>query len=66
MPSDDYTAECLKHIENKYLLTIIISKRTNQLNNGAKPLIASCTNMTPHEIALKEVALGKITYNLHR
>jgi len=51
--------EYLKKISNDYILTILVSRRVNELARGSRPLIE--TKLTnPIEIAFEELRLGKI------
>lgn len=45
--------------KNKYLLTMIVAKRANQLIAGAKPLIKT-EHKNPVAIAMEEMERGKI------
>jgi DNA-directed RNA polymerase omega subunit len=61
MRGQDLATLALEKIKNKYLLTILVSRRVNQLKQGAKPLIQEADSLTPYNIALKEIVAGKIT-----
>ncbi len=61
MPSNDLEVQALDKVKNKYLLTLLVSKRVKQLQRGSKPLIEG-SYPHPFDIALREVAAGKITY----
>ena len=51
--------EYLKKISNDYILTILVSRRVNELNRGSRPLIETQLK-DPIEIAFEELRLGKI------
>ena len=51
----------LGKIRNRFLLVNLLTKRIRQLKDGAKPLIQGSNNMSVDEIALQEIAEGKIT-----
>jgi DNA-directed RNA polymerase subunit omega len=51
--------DCLKQVPNRYILTILASKRVKQLVKGAQPLIDP-ENHKPTVIALREIARGKV------
>lgn len=53
--------ELLKKAENRYALCTVISKRSRQLVDGAKPL-TECNSKNPDSIATKELYEGKLTY----
>ena len=42
------------------LLIVLVSKRVRQLYDGASPLIQTLENLTPENIALREIIEGKI------
>jgi len=60
MRIEEITAKALKNVDNdKYILAIAVSKRAEEINKGAKPLV----NMDPHkskpaDIAIYELAEG--------
>jgi len=51
--------EYLKKIPNDYILTILVSRRINELARGSRPLIETKLK-DPIEIAFEELRLGKI------
>ncbi len=55
-------AKALKMLDNdKYLLSIIVAKRAEQLANGALPLVKNNSNKEKFtDIALREIAEGKV------
>jgi DNA-directed RNA polymerase omega subunit len=48
-----------KYLGNKYLLTMMVSKRAKQLNQGYKPLV-EMNAKNNRQIALKEIQDGKV------
>ena len=60
MRLEQITAKALERIDNdRYLLSIAVSKRVNQLLNGATPKIdKDLSNTKPADIALEEIAQG--------
>ncbi|MBI1987272.1 MAG: DNA-directed RNA polymerase subunit omega [Nitrospinae bacterium] len=61
MENGSYLAKVLKMIPNRFLLVKVASERLQQLNKGAKPLVdLDSDSMSLSEIALKEIAEGKI------
>lgn len=61
MRTEQITAKALKKVENdKYLLSIIVAKRAEQLANGATPFVKTESNEKFTDIALKEIADGKV------
>lgn len=62
MRLEQLTAEALKYTNNnRYLLATAVSKRVEQLLNGAKPLVdKDITKIEPTNIALEEISKGLI------
>jgi len=56
--------DCLQQVPNRFLLVMVASKRTKQLFKGAQPLIENKANNRKVVLALREVAAGKIEYEL--
>ncbi len=52
--------DCLEHVENRFDLVLLATKRARQLANGVEPLVPA-ENDKPTVIALREIAAGKIT-----
>ncbi len=58
-------AELFKKVPNRFLLTVAVSKRARQLDDGARPLIdASLAHNLSLDIALMEIQLGKIVVSI--
>lgn len=52
--------DCLEHVDNRFELIMVGSKRARQLaNEGAEPLVAE-ENDKPTVLALREIAAGLI------
>lgn len=60
---EQITAKALERVNNdKYLLTVTVSKRSNELANGSHPLIiVDSKKLKFTDIALREIAEGLIT-----
>ncbi len=59
--TEEITAKALKQVDNdKYLLSIIVAKRAEQIANGALPLVKADSKEKFTDIALREVAEGKV------
>jgi DNA-directed RNA polymerase subunit omega len=56
--------EALAKVENPQILINMVSKRVRQLGQGFRPLIPVSPKMTFMDVALKEIADGKLTYKL--
>ena len=52
----------LKHVDSKFTLVNVVTKRAKQLNNGAPALSEDANPNKPVSTAFAEVALGKIPY----
>ncbi len=56
--------DCLQQVPNRFLLVMVASKRTKQLIKGAQPLIENKGGNRKVVLALREVAAGKIEYEI--
>lgn len=56
----------LDHVESKFSLVNVVTKRAKQLNNGAPALTDRVNSNKPVSTALNEVAAGKIAYHRTR
>ncbi|MEN9634844.1 MAG: hypothetical protein RL077_3248 [Verrucomicrobiota bacterium] len=61
---DDYLQSALKVIDDPNILVNVISRRVKQLRRGNRPLVESLEKLSAEDTALREVAEGKITYQL--
>lgn len=61
---DDYLQAARKVIDEPFILINVISNRVKQLRNGSRPLVESLEKLSFEDIALREVAEGKISYRL--
>jgi len=52
----------LKHVDSKFTLVNVVTKRAKQLNNGAPALTPDANPNKPVSTAFEEVAQGKIPY----
>jgi DNA-directed RNA polymerase subunit omega len=65
MRSEQITAKALEAIGNdRYKLAVLVSKRAEQLTRGAEPLVETTKDMKPVDIALNEIAEGKINVDI--
>jgi len=51
--------DCLDHVDNRFELVLVASKRARQLSMGAEPLV-ELENDKPTVLALHEIAENKI------
>jgi DNA-directed RNA polymerase subunit omega len=61
---DDYLKNALKVIDDRNILVNVISRRVKQLRRGSRPLVESLEKLSAEDTALREVAEGKIAYEL--
>jgi DNA-directed RNA polymerase subunit omega len=51
----------LRKVQNRFLLMNLLTKRIRQLKEGARPMIQGGNTLAVDEIALREIAEGRIT-----
>ncbi|MBV8688859.1 MAG: DNA-directed RNA polymerase subunit omega [Candidatus Eremiobacteraeota bacterium] len=56
----------MEHVDSKFTLVNVVTKRAKQLNNGAPPLTEIVNPNKPVSTAFNEVASGKIDYKRTR
>ena len=56
--------DCLEQIPNRFLLTMVASKRAKQLLKGAQPLIENKAENKKVVLSLREIAAGTVEYEL--
>lgn len=61
---DDYLQSALKIIIDPTILVNVVSRRVKQLRRGNRPLVVSLEKMSAEDTALREIAEGKISYEL--
>ena len=61
---DDYLQAALKVIDDPNILVNVVSRRVKQLRRGNRALITSLEKLLSEDIALREIAEGKISYEL--
>ena len=52
--------DCLEHVDNRFELVLLATKRARQLVNGVEPLVP-WENDKPTVVALREIAEGLIS-----
>jgi DNA-directed RNA polymerase subunit omega len=55
--------DCLNHVDNRFQLVLVATKRARQLANGRDPKLA-WENDKPTVLALREIAKGLITRDI--
>ena len=62
MRSEQIITKALEKVgDDRYKLSLIVAKRAEQLGNGAEPLIDDTAKLKNVDIALRELAEGKIS-----
>jgi DNA-directed RNA polymerase subunit omega len=56
--------DCLRQVPNRFLLVMIAAKRTKQLYKGAQPLIENKAGNKKVVLSLREIAAGRIEYEI--
>lgn len=53
--------DCLNHVDNRFDLVLLATKRARQLANGVEPTL-TWSNDKPTVMALREIAAGNISH----
>jgi DNA-directed RNA polymerase subunit omega len=61
---NDYLQNALKVIDDPTILVNVVSRRVKQLKRGHRALIESLEKLSAEDTALREIAEGRITYEL--
>jgi DNA-directed RNA polymerase subunit omega len=62
MRLEEIVSQALKRVNNdRYILSLAVGQRADELTKGAKPLLPNPTSMKFTDIALKEIAQGLIS-----
>ena len=62
MRSEQIITKALEKVgDDRYKLSLIVAKRAEKLGNGAEPLIDDTAKLKNVDIALREIAEGKIS-----
>ncbi|HEY3754986.1 MAG TPA: DNA-directed RNA polymerase subunit omega [Opitutaceae bacterium] len=61
---DDYLQNALRVIDDPNILIDVVSARVKQLKRGHRPLVESLEKLSHENIALREIAENRITYEL--
>jgi DNA-directed RNA polymerase subunit omega len=56
--------DCLDVIPNRFLLAMVAAKRSKQLYKGAEPLIENKSGNKNIVVALREIAAGKVEFEI--
>lgn len=61
---DEYLLAARAVVSDPYILINVVSRRVKQLRRGARPLVESLEKLNAEDIALREIAEGRISYEL--
>ncbi len=61
---DEYIRDALKTINDPNILINVVSRRVKQLKRGNRPLVESLEKLSAEDTALREVAEGKISFEV--
>lgn len=64
MMRDDYLQNALRVIPDPTILINVVSRRVKQLRRGNRALVESLEKLSAEDTALREIAEGKIGYEL--
>lgn len=56
----------LEKIADRNVLVNVASKRASEISRGSKPLVEVPVDTVPLDVALLEIAEGKVRYELHK
>lgn len=56
--------DCLEQIPNRFLLVMVATKRSKQLYKGGSPLIENKAENKKIVVALREIAAGRVEYEI--
>lgn len=56
--------DCLDKVDNRFLLVMLAARRVKQLYKGSSPLIDNRAGNKNVVLALREIAAGKVQYEL--
>jgi DNA-directed RNA polymerase subunit omega len=56
--------DCLREVPNRFLLVMVATKRAKQLFKGAEPLIENKSKNRNVVLALREIAAGKVDFEV--
>ena len=62
--NEDYLKRALELVKDKKILITVAGKRANEISKGSKLYVRPQTNDKPLDIALLEIAEGKIKWEL--
>jgi DNA-directed RNA polymerase subunit omega len=61
---DEYLKLAQERIKDPRILVNLLSQRVRQFRFGARPLIETLERLDPEDIVLREIIMGKLSYEL--
>ena len=59
---DELFERASDEVKNRFLMSILLAKRVNQLRNGAEPLVETKKSDTKEEVVFREIIEGKVEW----
>jgi DNA-directed RNA polymerase subunit K/omega len=59
---DELFERASDEVKNRFLMSILLAKRVNQLRNGAEPLVETKKSDTKEEVVFREIIEGKLEW----
>ena len=59
---DELFERASDQVENRFLMSILLAKRVNQLRNGAEPLVETKTTDSKEEVVFREIIERKLEW----
>tara|TARA_B100001559_G_C16037940_1_gene411090 strand:- start:265 stop:534 length:270 start_codon:yes stop_codon:yes gene_type:complete len=63
---DELFERATDQVQNRFLMSILLAKRVNQLRNGAEPLVETKKTDTKEEVVFREIIEGKLEWTDNR
>ncbi|MFL2931378.1 MAG: DNA-directed RNA polymerase subunit omega [bacterium] len=63
---DELFERASDQVQNRFLMSILLAKRVNQLRNGAEPLVETKKTDTKEEVVFREIIEGKLEWSDNR
>ena len=63
---DELFERASDQVQNRFLMSILLAKRVNQLRNGAEPLVETKKTDTKEEVVFREIIEGKLEWTDNR
>ena len=63
---DELFERASDQVQNRFLMSILLAKRVNQLRNGAEPLVETKKTDSKEEVVFREIIEGKLEWTDNR